>query len=112
MIRNRNLIHYLLVICILSMPVFGAVSAETLLTDHASMGCVDCSAGEPAIEPACKNDHCVPAAHACGVYYCAGFIPENPFRVPGREFETAGFVPGASAFGSYLAESIYRPPIS
>ncbi len=112
MIRNRILIHYLLVICIGLMPLVGSGAEAGGHADHVTTGLVDCHSAERLHDPVCDSENCQPAAHACAAYFCAGFIPENTLHAGGRKPGTSGFIPAAVAFNSYPAGSIYRPPIS
>ena len=110
MMRKRNLIRYLLILCVALAPVVGA--GELALEHHASMGCTDCGGAETTVEHACDNESCLVLNHACSAGFCTGFIPEKAVGIGAPAVRSTLKPAAGSAFESNPVDSIFRPPIA
>lgn len=112
MAHKRNLIYFLLVICIGFMPAYNLVANEMQHQHSTSTDCLDCDPMEMAVDLPCNNENCPSMAQACSPCSSIGFIPENPSHPYGETLQLAGFLPAYTKFGSHSENSIYRPPIA
>ncbi len=112
MILKRNLIHYLLILCIGLVPAIGLGAGGMQHMDHGSAGCPGCEHMEMTPDSTCDSGACLAATHTCGANLAAGLIPQPASSLDGYLLQTVVRTAGDSGPGSHWPESIYRPPIS